>query len=190
MFLYELCVYTWKRKRHEILVFKVFYGLRFSKLCFDHCCSSGQHLTVIGLLSVAVQWTVFISKLCFSLFFFFFQHLSANPADSTSHNGAAGEHRRLHSRWRAVWVSSRWCRKMMSYSDVPVVLYRGVDTVEIVLLYTSLVQIVCRHWSKTFSEFPVFKAGPPPPWFEFLVIFDFFAPWYRRGWEASSVKIL
>ena len=30
----------------------------------------------------------------------------------------------------------------------------------------------------------------PPPWFEFLVIFDFFAPWYRRGWEASSVKIL
>ena len=29
-----------------------------------------------------------------------------------------------------------------------------------------------------------------PPWFEFLVIFDFFAPWYRRGWEASSVKIL
>ena len=33
-----------------------------------------------------------------------------------------------------------------------------------------------------------FKAGPP--WFEFLVIFDFFAPWYRRGWEASSVKSL
>ena len=31
---------------------------------------------------------------------------------------------------------------------------------------------------------------PPPPWFEFLVVFDFFAPWYRRGWEASSVKIL
>ena len=30
----------------------------------------------------------------------------------------------------------------------------------------------------------------PPPWFEFLVIFDFFARWYRRGWEASSVKIL
>ena len=33
----------------------------------------------------------------------------------------------------------------------------------------------------------LFKAGPP--WFEFLVIFYFFAPWYRRGWEASSVKI-
>ena len=33
-----------------------------------------------------------------------------------------------------------------------------------------------------------FKAGPP--WFEFLVIFDFFAPWYRRGREASSVEIL
>ena len=31
------------------------------------------------------------------------------------------------------------------------------------------------------------KAGPP--WFEYLVIFDFFAPWYRRGREASSVKI-
>ena len=30
---------------------------------------------------------------------------------------------------------------------------------------------------------------PPPPWFEFLVIFYFFAPWYRRGREASSVKI-
>ena len=28
-----------------------------------------------------------------------------------------------------------------------------------------------------------------PPWFEFLVIFDFFAPWYRRSKEASSVKI-
>ena len=34
-----------------------------------------------------------------------------------------------------------------------------------------------------------FKAGPPP-WFEFLVIFDFFAPWHRGGREASSVKIL
>ena len=31
-----------------------------------------------------------------------------------------------------------------------------------------------------------FKAGPP--WFEFLAIFDFFAPWYRRSREASSVK--
>ena len=31
------------------------------------------------------------------------------------------------------------------------------------------------------------KAGPP--WLEFLVIFDVFAPWYRRGREASSVKI-
>ena len=30
----------------------------------------------------------------------------------------------------------------------------------------------------------------PPPWFEFLVVFDFFAPWYRKSWEASSVKIL
>ena len=29
-----------------------------------------------------------------------------------------------------------------------------------------------------------------PPWFEFLVILDFFAPWYKRDWEASSVKIL
>ena len=27
------------------------------------------------------------------------------------------------------------------------------------------------------------------PWFESLVIFDFFAPWYRRSREASSVKI-
>ena len=32
------------------------------------------------------------------------------------------------------------------------------------------------------------KAGPPP-WFEFFVIFDFFAPWYRKSREASSVKI-
>ena len=30
---------------------------------------------------------------------------------------------------------------------------------------------------------------PPPPWFEFLVIFDFFAPWYRKSSDASSVKI-
>ena len=37
---------------------------------------------------------------------------------------------------------------------------------------------------------PALRQDPPPPWFEFLVIFDFFAPWYRRGWEASSVKIL
>ena len=28
-----------------------------------------------------------------------------------------------------------------------------------------------------------------PPWFEFLVIFDFFAPWYRKRRGASSVKI-
>ena len=28
-----------------------------------------------------------------------------------------------------------------------------------------------------------------PPWFEFLVIFDFFAPWYRRRRDAFSVKI-
>ena len=33
----------------------------------------------------------------------------------------------------------------------------------------------------------ILKAGPP--WFEFLVIFDFFAPWYRKSKEASSVKI-
>ena len=28
-----------------------------------------------------------------------------------------------------------------------------------------------------------------PPWFEFLATFDLLAPWYRRGREASSVKI-
>ena len=33
------------------------------------------------------------------------------------------------------------------------------------------------------------KGSPPPPWFEFLVILDFFAPSYRRIKEASSVKI-
>ena len=33
------------------------------------------------------------------------------------------------------------------------------------------------------------NPGRTPPWFEFLVIFDFFAPWYRRNGEASSVKI-
>ena len=33
------------------------------------------------------------------------------------------------------------------------------------------------------------RQDPPPPWFEFLVIFDFFAPWYRKCREASSVKI-
>ena len=32
------------------------------------------------------------------------------------------------------------------------------------------------------------KLRQDPPWFEFLVIFDFFAPWYRNR-EASSVKI-
>ena len=31
------------------------------------------------------------------------------------------------------------------------------------------------------------KAGPP--WFEFLVIFDFFAPWYRKSRGAFCVKI-
>ena len=31
------------------------------------------------------------------------------------------------------------------------------------------------------------KAGPP--WFEFLVIFDVFAPWYRKRREAFSVKV-
>ena len=34
-----------------------------------------------------------------------------------------------------------------------------------------------------------FPSRQDPPWFGFLVIFDFFAPWYRRSWEASSVKI-
>ena len=51
-----------------------------------------------------------------------------------------------------------------------------------------------KKFSKTFqgcSQMKRFflKAGPPPPWFGFLVIFDFFAPWYRRHREASSVKI-
>ena len=47
-----------------------------------------------------------------------------------------------------------------------------------------------RHWEfeAMISPHSPLKAGPP--WFEFLVIFDFFAPWYRRGWEASSAKIL
>ena len=39
----------------------------------------------------------------------------------------------------------------------------------------------------TGSMHKIIKAGPP--WFEFLVIFHFFAPWYRRSREASSVKI-
>ena len=30
---------------------------------------------------------------------------------------------------------------------------------------------------------------PPPPWFEFFVVFDIFAPWYGKRWEASSVKM-
>ena len=38
------------------------------------------------------------------------------------------------------------------------------------------------------------KGGPalrqdPPPFIWVFGHFDFFAPWYRRGWEASSVKI-
>ena len=41
------------------------------------------------------------------------------------------------------------------------------------------VTLACMH--------VLFKAGPP--WFEFLIIFDFFAPWYRRSREASSVKL-
>ena len=43
-----------------------------------------------------------------------------------------------------------------------------------------------RTASTLFSQ-GSFKAGPP--WFEFLVIFDFFVPSYRKGREASSVKI-
>ena len=35
--------------------------------------------------------------------------------------------------------------------------------------------------------FRYFKPGSP--WFEFLVMFDFFAPWHRKGREASSVKV-
>ena len=42
-------------------------------------------------------------------------------------------------------------------------------------------ETVTSYWSPL-------KAGPPP-WLEFLVIFDFFAPWYRRAGGASSVKI-
>ena len=35
----------------------------------------------------------------------------------------------------------------------------------------------------------VYLRQDPPPWIEFFVIFDFFAQWYRRSREASSVKI-
>ena len=33
------------------------------------------------------------------------------------------------------------------------------------------------------------RQDPTPPWFEFLVSFYFFAPWYGGSREASSVKI-
>ena len=33
------------------------------------------------------------------------------------------------------------------------------------------------------------KGSKGVPWFEFLVILDFFTPWYRRRLEAFSVKI-
>ena len=41
--------------------------------------------------------------------------------------------------------------------------------------------IICFGFSITFLY--LFKAGPP--WFEFMVIFDFFAPWHRKSREAS-----
>ena len=46
-----------------------------------------------------------------------------------------------------------------------------------------------KWWSSRlcFSCRKLTKAGPP--WFEFLVIFDFFAPWYRKSRGASRVKI-
>ena len=40
-----------------------------------------------------------------------------------------------------------------------------------------------RWWGRRLS------LRQDPPWFEFLVIFDFFTPWYRTSREASSVKI-
>ena len=51
----------------------------------------------------------------------------------------------------------------------------------------------CEERSST-RKSPTFVATgsylrQDPPWFEFLVIFDFFAPWYRKSREASSVKI-
>ena len=39
------------------------------------------------------------------------------------------------------------------------------------------------------STFSIPWLRQDPPLFEFLVIFDFFAPWYRQSREASSVKI-
>ena len=39
------------------------------------------------------------------------------------------------------------------------------------------------------SRFAGHASRQDPPWFGFLVIFDFLASWYRIGREASSVKI-
>ena len=42
--------------------------------------------------------------------------------------------------------------------------------------------------TEQFSPVDPFEIKAGPPWFEFLVTFNFFAPWYRRSREASSVK--
>ena len=52
----------------------------------------------------------------------------------------------------------------------------------------NLVWNLISYFFQSYESYEI-KAGPPP-WFEFLVIFDFFAPWYRKSREASSVKIL
>ena len=46
-----------------------------------------------------------------------------------------------------------------------------------------------KNWKFAFQNSPTENLKAGPPWFEFLVIFDFFAPWYRQSREASSVKI-
>ena len=52
----------------------------------------------------------------------------------------------------------------------------GVEPTEPLCLLQKITSLEKQHWQD-------------PPWFEFLVIFDFFAPWYRRRRETSSVKI-
>ena len=44
-------------------------------------------------------------------------------------------------------------------------------------------------WPEQLPPKPTKQLKAGPPWFEFLVIFYFFAPWYRKSRDASSVKI-
>ena len=57
--------------------------------------------------------------------------------------------------------------------------YRPVDLIKWNTVYLRG-DGICLNDRMSILLAVLLRQDPPPPWFEFLAIFDFFAPWYRR----------